>query len=45
MFLGGLAAEKLIARYNADGMAQTVSGPSWYTAEAPYSPFAPPPAA
>ncbi|WP_242439048.1 ricin-type beta-trefoil lectin domain protein [Streptomyces sp. CB00455] len=36
---GGLAAEKLITRYNADGMTQTVSGLSWYTAEAVYSPF------
>ncbi|MFD3469694.1 ricin-type beta-trefoil lectin domain protein [Streptomyces sp. NPDC058682] len=36
---GGLAAEKLITRYNADGMARTVSGLSWYTAEAVYSPF------
>ncbi|WP_405815035.1 MULTISPECIES: ricin-type beta-trefoil lectin domain protein [unclassified Streptomyces] len=36
---GGLAAEKLITRYNADGLPQTVSGLSWYTAEVAYSPF------
>ncbi|MFD5883214.1 polymorphic toxin-type HINT domain-containing protein [Streptomyces yangpuensis] len=36
---GGLAAEKLITRYNADGMPQTMSGLSWYTAETIYSPF------
>ncbi|MFD7909801.1 ricin-type beta-trefoil lectin domain protein [Streptomyces sp. NPDC059752] len=36
---GGLAAEKLITRYNADGRPQTVSGLSWYTADTIYSPF------
>ncbi|MFD3719018.1 ricin-type beta-trefoil lectin domain protein [Streptomyces sp. NPDC058674] len=36
---GGLAAEKLITRYNADGMPQTMSGLSWYTAEISYNPF------
>ncbi|MFJ9768010.1 ricin-type beta-trefoil lectin domain protein [Streptomyces erythrochromogenes] len=36
---GGLAAEKLITRYNADGMPQTMSGLAWYTAETIYSPF------
>ncbi|MFD9410177.1 ricin-type beta-trefoil lectin domain protein [Streptomyces sp. NPDC059989] len=36
---GGLAAEKLITRYNADGMVQTMSGLSWYTADTIYSPF------
>ncbi|WP_158754718.1 ricin-type beta-trefoil lectin domain protein [Streptomyces sp. NRRL F-2580] len=36
---GGLAAEKLITRYNADGMPQTMSGLTWYTAETVYSPF------
>ncbi|WP_328788156.1 ricin-type beta-trefoil lectin domain protein [Streptomyces sp. NBC_00273] len=35
---GGLAAEKLITRYDADGMAKTVSGLSWYTADVVYSP-------
>ncbi|MFD9519743.1 polymorphic toxin-type HINT domain-containing protein [Streptomyces sp. NPDC059979] len=37
--VGGLAAEKLITRYNADGMVQTMSGLSWYTADTIYSPF------
>ncbi|MFI1066991.1 ricin-type beta-trefoil lectin domain protein [Streptomyces spororaveus] len=37
--IGGLASEKLITRYNADGMVQTVSGLSWYTAETVYSPY------
>ncbi|WP_308380133.1 ricin-type beta-trefoil lectin domain protein [Streptomyces sp. ISL-43] len=36
---GGLAAEKLITRFNADGLPQTMSGLSWYTAETVYSPF------
>ncbi|MCX4808310.1 hypothetical protein OG594_43145 [Streptomyces sp. NBC_01214] len=36
---GGLAAEKLITRYNADGAAVTMSGLSWYTADTVYSPF------
>lgn len=36
---GGLAAEKLITRYNADGMPQTMSGLSWYTADTVYSPY------
>ncbi|MFG2716574.1 ricin-type beta-trefoil lectin domain protein [Streptomyces goshikiensis] len=36
---GGLAAEKLVNRYNADGALQTTSGLSWYTADTIYSPF------
>ncbi|MFE1876246.1 polymorphic toxin-type HINT domain-containing protein [Streptomyces sp. NPDC059496] len=36
---GGLAAEKLITRYNSDGMPQTMSGLAWYTAETVYSPY------
>ncbi|MGP3691260.1 ricin-type beta-trefoil lectin domain protein [Streptomyces sp. IBSNAI002] len=36
---GGLAAEKLITRYNKDGMVQTMSGLTWYTADTIYSPF------
>ncbi|MEW1640209.1 ricin-type beta-trefoil lectin domain protein [Streptomyces sp. NPDC093801] len=36
---GGLAAEKLVTRYNADGMPQTQSGLAWYTADIKYSPF------
>ncbi|MET3986988.1 RHS repeat-associated protein [Streptomyces sp. PvR034] len=36
---GGLAAEKLITRYNGDGAPITMSGLSWYTADTLYSPF------
>lgn len=36
---GGLASEKLITRYDADGLVQTMSGLSWYTADTIYSPF------
>ncbi|MCX5613492.1 polymorphic toxin-type HINT domain-containing protein [Streptomyces sp. NBC_00047] len=37
--VGGLSAEKLITRYNSDGMVQTMSGLTWYTADTIYSPF------
>ncbi|OEJ35333.1 hypothetical protein BGK67_32185 [Streptomyces subrutilus] len=37
--VGGLASEKLITRYNKDGMVQTMSGLTWYTADTIYSPF------
>ncbi|MER5807263.1 ricin-type beta-trefoil lectin domain protein [Streptomyces sp. NPDC002033] len=36
---GGLAAEKLITRYNSDGLPQSMSGLAWYTADVKYSPF------
>lgn len=36
---GGLAAEKLITRYDADGMPQSMSGLAWYTADIKYSPY------
>ncbi|MCP3822005.1 polymorphic toxin-type HINT domain-containing protein [Streptomyces sp. A3M-1-3] len=36
---GGLAAEKLITRYNGEGAPVTTSGLSWYTADTKYSPF------
>ncbi|MFE2153308.1 ricin-type beta-trefoil lectin domain protein [Streptomyces lavendulae] len=36
---GGLAAEKLITRYNSDGLPQSLSGLAWYTADIKYSPF------
>uniref|UniRef100_A0AAU2JJK0 Ricin-type beta-trefoil lectin domain protein n=1 Tax=Streptomyces sp. NBC_00049 TaxID=2903617 RepID=A0AAU2JJK0_9ACTN len=36
---GGLAAEKLITRHNADGMPQTMSGLDWYTSDTIYSPY------
>ncbi|MCZ7416925.1 polymorphic toxin-type HINT domain-containing protein [Streptomyces sp. WMMC897] len=36
---GGLPAEKVITRYNGEGMPITTSGHDWYTADATYSPF------
>ncbi|NXY96974.1 ricin-type beta-trefoil lectin domain protein [Streptomyces sp. BR123] len=36
---GGLAAEKLITRYDAEGMAKSFSGLSWYTSDVVYSPY------
>ncbi|MFB7784062.1 ricin-type beta-trefoil lectin domain protein [Streptomyces vinaceus] len=36
---GGLAAEKLITRYDHDGMLQSLSGLNWYASETIYSPF------
>lgn len=36
---GGLAAEKVITRYNGEGSPITTSGQSWYTADTVYSPF------
>ncbi|MDK9495229.1 ricin-type beta-trefoil lectin domain protein [Streptomyces katrae] len=36
---GGLAAEKLVTRYDREGMPQTLSGLAWYTADIKYSPF------
>lgn len=36
---GGLAQEKVVTRYNGDGLAESTSGQSWYTADATYSPY------
>ncbi|GLF93441.1 RHS repeat domain-containing protein [Streptomyces yaizuensis] len=36
---GGLAQEKVITRYNEDGLAETTSGIDWYTSGVSYSPF------
>ncbi|WP_308120196.1 ricin-type beta-trefoil lectin domain protein [Streptomyces bambusae] len=36
---GGLAAERLVTRYNADGAPVTLSGLTWYTADTVFSPF------
>lgn len=36
---GGLAAEKVITRYNGEGSPLTTSGLTWYTAGTLYSPF------
>ena len=37
--VGGLAKEKVITRYNGDGMPESTSGLTWYTADATYSPY------
>ncbi|MGX2993299.1 polymorphic toxin-type HINT domain-containing protein [Streptomyces sp. JNUCC 64] len=36
---GGLATEKVVTRYNEDGLPETTSGLNWYTADTTYSPF------
>ncbi|WP_405649148.1 RHS repeat-associated core domain-containing protein [Streptomyces sp. NBC_00019] len=36
---GGLAQEEVITRYDSDGLAESTSGLSWYTADASYSPY------
>ncbi|WP_217235079.1 polymorphic toxin-type HINT domain-containing protein [Streptomyces sp. AC555_RSS877] len=36
---GGLAQEKVVTRYNGDGLAESTSGQSWYTTDATYSPY------
>lgn len=36
---GGLAQEKVITRYNSDGLPESTSGHSWYTADVTYSPY------
>ncbi|NMO56350.1 sugar-binding protein [Actinoplanes sp. TBRC 11911] len=37
--VGGVAAEKLIARYDKDGLPLSVSGQNWYGSETSYSPY------
>ncbi|MFF7534984.1 RHS repeat-associated core domain-containing protein [Streptomyces bobili] len=37
--VGGLAREKVVTRYNSDGLAETTSGATWYTSDATYSPY------
>ncbi|MEV3875101.1 polymorphic toxin-type HINT domain-containing protein [Streptomyces sp. NPDC049906] len=36
---GGLAAEKIVTRYNEDGLPESTSGLNWYTSDATYSPY------
>jgi RHS repeat-associated protein len=36
---GGLAQEKVVTRYNSDGLPESTSGLNWYTADATYSPY------
>lgn len=37
--VGGLAREKVVTRYNSDGLTESTSGQTWYTADATYSPY------
>lgn len=39
---GGLPAEKLVTRYNNDGLAESTSGRAWYTSDVTYSPYGEP---
>nr|WP_107054758.1 polymorphic toxin-type HINT domain-containing protein [Streptomyces sp. NRRL WC-3725] len=36
---GGLASEKVVTRYDADGLPESTSGLTWYTSDATYSPY------
>ncbi|MEV5728041.1 polymorphic toxin-type HINT domain-containing protein [Streptomyces pharetrae] len=36
---GGLAKEKVVTRYNSDGLPESTSGLTWYTSDVTYSPF------
>ncbi|MGS2590055.1 polymorphic toxin-type HINT domain-containing protein [Streptomyces hebeiensis] len=39
---GGLAAEKVVTRYDEDGLAESTSGIDWYTSGVTYSPYGEP---
>ncbi|MET9735873.1 ricin-type beta-trefoil lectin domain protein [Streptomyces sp. NPDC006458] len=39
---GGLAQEKVITRYTSDGLPESTSGLTWYTADVTYSPLGEP---
>ncbi|MEV5935902.1 polymorphic toxin-type HINT domain-containing protein [Streptomyces sp. NPDC052079] len=36
---GGISSEKVVTRYNEDGLPESTAGSSWYTADVTYSPF------
>ncbi|WP_338677871.1 polymorphic toxin-type HINT domain-containing protein [Streptomyces sp. SCSIO 30461] len=36
---GGLAAEKVVTRYDAEGLPESTSGLDWYTSDVTYSPY------
>lgn len=36
---GGLAKEKVVTRYNGDGLPESTSGATWYTSDVTYSPY------
>ncbi|WP_309505056.1 polymorphic toxin-type HINT domain-containing protein [Streptomyces sp. KM273126] len=40
--VGGLAKEKVVTRYNGDGLAESTSGLAWYTSDVTYSPYGEP---
>ncbi|MFE1881618.1 polymorphic toxin-type HINT domain-containing protein [Streptomyces diastatochromogenes] len=40
--VGGLAKERVVTRYNSDGLPESTSGLTWYTADATYSPYGEP---
>ncbi|MFB7239321.1 polymorphic toxin-type HINT domain-containing protein [Streptomyces sp. NPDC056269] len=39
---GGLNSEKVITRYNEDGLPESTSGHNWYTTDVTYSPYGEP---
>ncbi|MFF3379928.1 polymorphic toxin-type HINT domain-containing protein [Streptomyces sp. NPDC002680] len=40
--VGGLPKEKVVTRYNGDGLAESTSGLAWYTSDVTYSPYGEP---
>ncbi|MGW3644543.1 RHS repeat-associated core domain-containing protein [Streptomyces sp. NPDC000878] len=40
--VGGLPREKVVTRYNGDGLAESTSGLAWYTSDVTYSPYGEP---
>ncbi|GAA0328260.1 hypothetical protein GCM10009540_55170 [Streptomyces turgidiscabies] len=40
--IGGLPKEKVVTRYNSDGLPESTSGLTWYTADVTYSPYGEP---
>ncbi|WP_251065971.1 RHS repeat domain-containing protein [Streptomyces sp. ISL-36] len=40
--VGGLAAERVVTRYDDEGFAESTSGQNWYTSDVSYSPFGEP---
>ncbi|MFI6617766.1 ricin-type beta-trefoil lectin domain protein [Streptomyces sp. NPDC050528] len=40
--IGGLAREKVVTRYDSDGLAESTSGLTWYTSDVTYSPYGEP---
>ncbi|MFF4573532.1 polymorphic toxin-type HINT domain-containing protein [Streptomyces sp. NPDC001410] len=40
--VGGLAKEKVVTRYDSEGLPESTSGQTWYTADVTYSPYGEP---